>query len=307
MVFNKKLYLFIFLLLINNLPLLAQIKRDVKPTATSSVLKGKSEIYANTNNLLNERIHLIERSFIISGANQSIKMWVYLPKNYSESKKRYPVIYTPEGHDVFNQKNKKNQWQVNSMLDSLEISGNRTAIVVAIDADLSDSTNHFSYFINKDSVRLWENLADFIVDSIKPFIDKHYSTLSDRTNTLIMGASLAANFTYYTFLNRNQTFGKAALFSPKFEISPELNYFTDSLAANVSGKLFYYSGERETALSQESADNIILKLAEKSSAVIYSLSDSEGIMNVEYWRKYFSSFIIWALADGNNSIINVKN
>ena len=306
MVFNIKLYL-AFLLLFYNLPLSAQIKKDIKPTVTSSAQESKSKISADTNKLPDERIHQIDKIFKISGVNQSFKMWVYLPKNYSIAKKRYPVIYIPEGANVFNQKNKKNQWQVNIMLDSIEAAGKRTAIVVAIDAGLFDSTIQASCFANKDSVFLWEKFAVIMVDSIKPFIDKHYRTLSDRSNTLIMGASLAANFTYYTFINRNESFGKAALFSPVFQISPELNYFTDSLATKVSGKLFYYSGAKEAKLSQESADEIILLLGEKSRAVIYSLNDSEGIMNVEYWRKYFSSFIIWALADGNNSIINVKN
>lgn len=308
MAFNQKLNVLILLLLTFTGQLSAQIKKSADSKINSSTEENKYKKQSSQNiNLSPKRIHVLDSNFKFTVLNNKIKTRVYLPKGYSTNKKRYPVVYIPEGSNVFSDATQINNWKLDIILDSLEAAGNRTAIVVAIEEVLSANEMQSSYFSDKDSVHLWEKLSDFMADSLKPFVDKHYRTVSDANNSLIMGASLAANFSYYTFISRNKSFGKAALFLPVFELSPELFQLTDSLAKTVSGKLFYYYGEKEAELSRESGEKIISMLGEKSSTVIYSLSDSEGIKSHELWRKYFSSFIIWALADGNNSIINIKN
>ena len=304
MVYYLKLYAVVFSLLLYSIPLTAQIKKTV---TAKNKLESKIMISSDTSYLRGERVHLLDSSFLLPGIDQALRIWVYLPKNYKSSKKNYPVIYFPEGSNVFNKKNETNQWQVNIILDSIEAVGSRTAIVVAIDAGFENAGFYKSHKVENDTLHLWNDFSIFLADRLKPFIDQNFRTLGDPNNTLIAGAAQSANHSYFTFLKRNETFGKAGLFSPVFEISDHLNYFTDSLAKGISGKLFYYSGEMEDVISQRKGEEIMMSLGEKSAAVIYSLSDTEGISNPVFWRKYFSAFVTWALADGNNSIISIKN
>lgn len=273
---------------------------------------GKAQIKKNNPGVVDraisikEQLQLLDSTFYFSSLEKPLKIWVHLPKNYAKHKKRYPVIYLPNNEFTFKENSFSSLLLVTQTLDSLEAIGKRTAIVVGIDSKLQEQYLYKNSKNEKDSLAICNAYVNFLADSLKPFIDKNYRTFSDRVNTLIAGATFNANLSYFAFLNRNECFAKAGLFSPEFESMPSLKTITDSLAEKVSGKLFYYYCEKEDSLLQNSGESIILSLGESSNAVIYSLMDSEEVYNLKFWTDYFSAFIIWALADGNNSIIDIK-
>ena len=48
------------------------------------------------------------------------KIWLYLPKNYSASKKKYSVIYMPDAQNLFDAKTAySGEWNIDEKLDSL--------------------------------------------------------------------------------------------------------------------------------------------------------------------------------------------
>ena len=50
----------------------------------------------------------------------SKKIWLYLPKNYATSKKKFPVIYMHDGQNLFDAKTSYvGEWNVDETLDSL--------------------------------------------------------------------------------------------------------------------------------------------------------------------------------------------
>ena len=102
MVYYLKLYAVVFSLLLYSIPLTAQIKKTV---TAKNKLESKIMISSDTSYLRGERVHLLDSSFLLPGIDQALRIWVYLPKNYKSSKKNYPVIYFPEGSNVFNKKN----------------------------------------------------------------------------------------------------------------------------------------------------------------------------------------------------------
>ncbi len=305
--FILKLYALVFIVTLGNFKVTAQVKKLKNKNVVAAERLNKSKVISDTLIKYGERIHTLDTTFKFAGFKNPLKIWVYLPENYSQLSKKYPVIYLPEGAYVFNDEKVKDQWKLNIILDSLAALGKRTAIIVAVDAGIQFAGIYKSLSNVQDSFHTAGAFVNYLSDSLKPFIDKQFRTLKDADNTLIAGSALNANLSYLAFLTRNEIFGKAGLFSPSFEFAPALENLTDSLAKNVSGKLFYYYGEREDALSQERAEEIILSLGEKSRAVIYNLNDTEGWSSVAFWKKYFPAFIVWALADGNNSIINLKN
>jgi hypothetical protein len=52
--------------------------------------------------------------------------------------------------------------------------------------------------------------------------------------------------------------------------------------------------------------NVQESLGQKSSAMIYSLIDSNSSHNEKAWRKYFAEFYNWIMADGFNYVVRIK-
>jgi len=56
----------------------------------------------------------------------------------------------------------------------------------------------------------------FMVEKLKPFIDKEYRTLPDRENTAVMGSSAGGLISFLLIWNYPQVFSQAACLSPAF-------------------------------------------------------------------------------------------
>ena len=61
--------------------------------------------------------------------NTSKKIWVYLPKNYTTSAKKYPVIYMHDAQNLFDASTSyAGEWNIDETLDSI----NAQVIVIGV-------------------------------------------------------------------------------------------------------------------------------------------------------------------------------
>lgn len=145
---------------------------------------------------------------------------VYVPDRVGRRRKRYPVLYMMDGQNVFFDEDATygKSW---GMYDYLT-RNNVPLIVVAIDSSRNpDNTrlceyspysyrdDHFGYVRGKA-----KKLVNWIVDELKPYIDKKYPTKKERHFTYIAGSSMGGLISYYACLARNDVFSKAACLSP---------------------------------------------------------------------------------------------
>lgn len=150
---------------------------------------------------------------------------VYLPPDYNESGKSYPVIYLHDGVQMFNSPD-YNEYGVDETLDKLVNNGLLEG-VIAVGIDHSDNRwDEFSPWVNRNMDRwfAWnaesveggegDAYLDFIIDTLKPEIDKRYRTLSDRENTAIGGGSMGGIISIYAGLRNPEVFSKVVAFSP---------------------------------------------------------------------------------------------
>ena len=63
---------------------------------------------------------------------------------------------------------------------------------------------------------------DFLVQTLKPYIDKNYRTLSDQQNTAIIGSSMGGLISFYATLKYPTIFGKSGVYSPSFWFSNQI-------------------------------------------------------------------------------------
>ncbi|MCZ4694751.1 alpha/beta hydrolase [Ancylomarina euxinus] len=151
---------------------------------------------------------------------------VMLPAGY-EAKKSYPVIYMHDGQMLFDSTStwNKQEWGVDETVDHL-IRANKIRPVIVV--GISHTNNRsLEYMPNKpkDELKLIDRpdkfkgkiLSDeylkFLVEELKPFIDKTYRTQADRDNTFILGSSMGGLISCYAISEYPDVFGGAACLS----------------------------------------------------------------------------------------------
>ncbi len=247
-------------------------------------------------------VELLDTALLMAESGRYKRLWVYLPPGYTAGSRRYPVMYMHDGQNVFDDfYSGYGEWQVDETLDSLTKAGRQGCIVVGIESSDKRMTEYNPYELATFGKGEGDMYVDFICKTVKPFIDKKYRTLSAKENTIIAGSSLGGLISYYAMLKYPGTFGKAGIFSPAFWLAPSIYNATDSMGGRLTGKLFFYIGEKEGKQHVNNMINIMEKIGKNSSVMIYSIINPEGEHNEANWRKWFAEFYTFILADGFNA------
>ena len=253
------------------------------------------------------QVHIMDSFFFIPQLNRTRRIWIYLPEGYAKSKKNYPVMYMHDGQNLFDEYTSTfEEWGIDECLDSLIKSGKPACIVVGIDNGPQRLTEYNPYNFNQFGKGEGDQYLEFLVKTLKPFIDKQYRTMPAKENTLIAGSSMGGLISYYAMLQYPGVFGKAGIFSPSFWTALPIKAVTNALAQKVAGKFFFYMGAMEDSTHIKDVQEIQEILGEKSTAMIYSVIDAEGSHNEQAWRKWFAEFYNWIMADGFNNVIKVN-
>jgi predicted alpha/beta superfamily hydrolase len=184
---------------------------------------------------------------------------VWLPPGYETENKSYPVLYMHDGQNIVDPKTSsfRVDWQIDEAADTLIKKGFIEPIIIVGIYNTVDRNDEY----NEGS--LGEAYMNFIIDSLKPFIDRNYRTKPDKFNTANGGASLGGLIAFILMWEHSDVFAKALCFSPAFKID---NYdFTDNVKAyhgkKKRFKLYIYNGDNELDSSlQPGVDEIIKQL-----------------------------------------------
>jgi metallo-beta-lactamase class B len=80
------------------------------------------------------QVRIIDTAFKIPQLNRTRRIWIYLPKGYTNSSKNYPVLYMQDGQNLFNEQTAPfGEWGVDECLDTLQKKLGKECIVVGID------------------------------------------------------------------------------------------------------------------------------------------------------------------------------
>lgn len=131
----------------------------------------------------NSHVKIIDTAFFIPQLKRTRRVWIYLPASYTSSKNKYPVLYMHDGQNVFdNLTSYAGEWGVDEALDSLEKS-TKEIIVVAMDHGGEKRINEYApYHMEKYGNGEGDLYVDFLVHTLKPFIDKYYRTCKKKIN-----------------------------------------------------------------------------------------------------------------------------
>ena len=184
------------------------------------------------------------------GGNRNIH--VYLPPSYDkESTRRYPVLYVHDGQNVFSSAGMNiclgwGNWGLDTTVDQLCRDGKMQEIImVAADNSLA-RTNEYSGRVNRapsvastnatstDANTPFENYTAFLIEELKPRIDREFRTKSDPANTGLMGSSAGGICSLVLAWEHPDVFGGAASLSGAFMM--EGTNFLNSVLWGYRGK-----------------------------------------------------------------------
>ena len=154
------------------------------------------------------------------------RAYIYLPASYDrEPARRYPVMYMFDGHNVFFDEDATygKSWGMNAYMEKSK----KQLIIVAVECNHEGNQRLVEYapfnFENSEMGKIKGKgsvYMNWLVNTLKPYIDANYRTLPDRRNTIIAGSSMGGLMSLYAVCTYNHIFQRAACLSPSLWVSP---------------------------------------------------------------------------------------
>lgn len=242
-----------------------------------------------------KNVHIIDTAFLIPQLKRVRRVWVYLPESYSDgSSQRYPVLYMHDGQNLFDDATSySGKWGVDEFLDTTRL---KKCIVVAVDHGNTKRLNEYNPYDNdRFGKGEGDQYVDFLVNTLKPFIDKHYRTKKDKEHTGIAGSSMGGLISMYAVLKYPKVFGAVGVFSPAFWISgPKIFDDIRAKGSKVNSRIFFYGGKLEGETMVPDMVKAFDEMKKVSRSKMITVIRDEGKHNEQAWKKEFSGFYKWA-------------
>lgn len=153
------------------------------------------------------------------------RLYVYLPRGYSSSEERYPVLYMFDGHNVFFDSHATygKSWGMKEYLERSRL----PIILAAVECNPEGNrrlNEYTPWSFERREVGFIEAQGkitmDWFTKTLKPAIDAEYRTLPDRGHTFIAGSSMGGLMAIYAAVEYNSVFSRAAALSPSLWVDP---------------------------------------------------------------------------------------
>lgn len=267
------------------------------------------EAWPKPNSTAPKGVSILSNDFAMPQLGRTRRIWVYLPPDYGQSNKRYPVIYMQDAQNIFDAATSfAGEWRVDETLNRLAEAGDSGAIVIGINNG-GRTRNQEYHPIDPDNGRPGQadQYLEFIVRTLKPLVDATFNTKPDRLNTAIMGASSGGTISLYAALKYPDIFGKAALFSTPLWLEPKFDAMAARLAPHRDGtKLWFVCGATEKtgrdppgifARDQPALIDALAAVGYARTTQLSASIDPVGQHNEAFWGGRFEEAYKWLFAN----------
>ncbi len=211
------------------------------------------------------------------------------------------------------------EWEVDESFTSLMKQGYESTIVVGIDNGETARFNELSppWDINDLGKRyitspVGDKYSEFIIETVKPYIDEHYNTKPQREYTGIGGSSMGGINSLYMGLKYADVFDYGIIFSPAMHIYPDntlddfFGEFDFSTMKNLPRFYIFAGGATGGSEIGSAYDEACItkyvgiikdKLTERGypEESIGTLVDKKECHLESTWAKYFPTALKWLL------------
>jgi len=149
-------------------------------------------------------------------------VWVWLPPGYdSEGARpalRYPVLYLLDGQNMFDGSSAGAEWMVDETAQRLVLAGQVQPMIVVAVPSGPDRIDELTPTAGRmDGARRGGGgpaFARYLLDELKPAIDRRFRTRPEAASTAIGGSSLGGLFALWVALHHAERIGAALVVSP---------------------------------------------------------------------------------------------
>lgn len=244
-----------------------------------------------------ENVEVMDENFYIPQLQRTRRIWIYYPPDYDDSEDHYPVLYMHDGQNLFDALTSyAGEWEVDETLNELASQGYQVPIVVGIDNGGVDRISEYTPWPNATyGGGDGKQYVDFLVETLKPYIDQHYRTLPGREFTGIMGSSLGGLISHYGALKYQEIFSKTGIFSPSYWWSDSVWTFTLETGKQDLMKIYQMAGtlEGSNAVANMLLMEDTLKYIGFFDNEIISKAVQGGQHNENLWRQEFGEAYLW--------------
>ena len=258
-------------------------------------------------------VHLLSNDFPMPQLQRTGRVAVYLPSEYENSNRRYPVLYMPDGQHLFDEATSVGrmgpiEWGVDKTLDRLSA----PMIVVGVDhhPDLKTRLAEYGFTPNSESpYPRGSHTLEFLANTLKPHIDAQYRTKPEAASTSILGSSMAGMLALVAGLRLPHVFGHVGVFSPSLwsdesRLDKELSNLAPSTTTR-SQRYFFYAGAKETRRRPDGRQVTMATDTSRASTRVRETLDApthleiapEGRHNALSWGAVFPKFYQWLRSD----------
>lgn len=259
------------------------------------------------NHTISPHVRILKSNFYMPQLDRYRRIWITIPSDYATSDLSYPVVYMHDGQNLFDVASSfAGEWRVDETMALPSMSGCKQAIFVGIDNGGMLRLRELSPWSNSEYNDGGEGdeYIDFIVETLKPFIDEHFRTFPERDYTTITGSSLGGLISMYAIAKHNEVFSKAGIFSPAFWFNPEIFDFVENNPLSADSKVYFVCGTNESqSMVQQMQEMKNLISSTVSPENIAYLTVQGGQHNEGFWAAQFPAAHHF-LADCNTTSVN---
>lgn len=261
------------------------------------------EDLGSTNSTAAENVIIMDNAFEMPQLNRTRRIWLYLPPGYETTTKHYPVLYMHDGQNLFDLYTSfAGEWEVDETLNALHAANREVPIVVGIDNGGAHRIAEYTPWVHPTyGGGDGELYAQFIVETLKPYIDSNYRTLPQREHTGVMGSSLGGLISHYIGLQYQDVFSKAGVFSPSFWFSDSCYSFTYETGKIHPMRYYMMGGTNESGNLVQQMNNMMdtLLAAGFSPEEVFLKTVPGGQHNELLWRTQFGQAYEWLFPADN--------
>lgn len=249
-------------------------------------------------------VQVLSPPLSMPGLDRQRTIRVYLPPSYQHGKRRYPVLYMHDGQNLFDDATSfVGEWGVDESMDALARTHGIEVIVVGIDHGGDKRINELSPWTNKRfGAAEGKQYMNFVVETVKPFVDAKFRTRRGRKDTGIMGSSLGALSSHYAVFEYPNVFGKAGLFSPSYWFSPDVYSYTAARHLHPGTRIYLVAGDKEGDEPQVVVNDVNrmdqqLRAAGEKKLSLFTAIRPGAEHNEKFWREEFPKAAIYLFGE----------
>jgi predicted alpha/beta superfamily hydrolase len=222
---------------------------------------------------------------------------VWLPPSYAKDRKRrYPVLYMHDGQQVFDPQTStwKQDWEIDEWCAKLIAQKQLKDIIVVAAYSTEDR------FVEYNPSLGGPQYARFMIEELKPFIDKEYRTLPGRESTAVAGASMGGTISFFLAWTRPDIYFGTACLSPAFRFKND-QFCMDLVRGTPrppDSQLYFYCGlgdstEQELAEGMNEMVGLLETCGFKRGGKLRVTEDMSARHNEAAWAKHSKEWLLY--------------